>query len=74
VLEELKRYTGILALGDLLHLGKNLRTRFLKYLLKPAADASPTRNEINSHFTLGSGSRIIRLLTFSGRSQAGKIA
>jgi hypothetical protein len=43
-------------------------------LLKPAADASRTRNEINSHFTLGSGSQIIRLLTLPGRSQAGGIA
>jgi hypothetical protein len=40
-------------------------------LLKPAADASRTKNEINSHFKLGSGSRIIRLLTLYGRSQAG---
>jgi hypothetical protein len=33
VLEELKEYTGILPLSDLLHLGKILRTHFLKYLL-----------------------------------------
>jgi predicted Zn-dependent protease len=43
-------------------------------LLKQAADASRTRNGINSHFTLGSGSRIIRLLTSHGTFQAGGIA
>jgi hypothetical protein len=33
VLEELKGCTGIILLSHLLHLGKNLRTRFPKYLL-----------------------------------------
>jgi hypothetical protein len=43
-------------------------------LLKQAADASRTKNEINSHFTPGSGSRIIRLLISHGTFQAGEIA
>jgi hypothetical protein len=33
VLTELKGYRRILPLSDMLQLGKNLRTRFLKYLL-----------------------------------------
>jgi hypothetical protein len=49
--------------------------QFREYLglLKPAVDASRTRNEINSHSKLGSGSRIIRLLTLHGKSQAGEL-
>jgi hypothetical protein len=50
--------------------------QFREYLglLEQAADASWTRNEINTHFTLESGSRIIGLLTSHGTSQAGEIA
>jgi hypothetical protein len=50
--------------------------QFREYLglLKSAADTIRTSNEINSHFKLGSGSRIIPLLTLHGRFQAGGIA
>jgi hypothetical protein len=51
-----------------------LQSREYLGLLKPAADASRTKNEINTHFTLGSGSGTTRLLTLHGRSQAGGIA
>jgi hypothetical protein len=32
-LEELKRYPNVMPLSDLVHLGKNFRTRFLKHEL-----------------------------------------
>jgi hypothetical protein len=46
--------------------------QFTEYLLllKMATDASRTKNEINDRFILGSGSRMVGLITAHGASQA----
>jgi hypothetical protein len=62
VLEELKWYTGILPLTDLLNLGKNLRTRFVKYLLTFVHEnLSRTTNRNKRSRLLGSGAPLTDL-------------
>jgi hypothetical protein len=63
--------------ADVLRAGKQIAfLQFTEYLLllKRAADACRTKNEINGRFILGSGSRAVRLITAHGSYRVMAIA
>jgi hypothetical protein len=68
VLEELKTYDGILTISDLLHLAKNFRSRFLRYVL------TFTLGEFSKSTDAAKMRRILRLgAPLTDLSQLGKM-